>query len=449
MGRSPKQTKDGERLVIRNLTYRLYPTKKQEQTLERWLEMHRRLYNMCLAQRQDAWKRLRRSIYYLEQQNQLPPLKEEWPELAELGSNASQETIRRVDRAFQGFFRRLQEYRTLPPYQKKTKKGGALFPKRKKPGYPRFKGMNRMDSFCYPSPSNWKIVEGGVAITNLGHIKMRGGCRVPMSEGEPRTLTVRRHAGRWYAIFGVRYPFSALQRKAPEEPRPVGIDTGVRDLLVTSDDDDHIPNPKYTAQYEAKLISLDRALSRKRRGSKNRKRAAVARARAYDKLTRVRKYYLHRVSTDLVRQYTLIAADDLHLQKLSKSARGTQENPGKEVKKQAKFNRYLLDASIGRLYQYLAYKAEEAGGRFVLVNAWHTTEDCSSCDASVPKPLSARNHTCPRCGLDTDRKHNAARTILALGLQSQTGCTPPEVPSSAPREGQGAEAQTSCSVEQG
>jgi putative transposase len=175
--------------ATRNCTLRLYPTKRQEAILSDWLELHRQLYNNSLAERKNAWEKERRVVSYNEQQNTLPDFKEQRPEYVPLGSHALQETVRRVDRAYKAFFRRV--------------KNGE------KPGYPRFKDRNRFDSFTYPCVSGWKLLslghekkhgcKGKLRISNLGDIRLRGRCRVDIVSLErkdmPR-LTVKRIRGK-------------------------------------------------------------------------------------------------------------------------------------------------------------------------------------------------------------------------------------------------------------
>jgi putative transposase len=412
-GENNAVTKEKEKTVVgtRSITFRIYPTRNQENTLVEWLGLHRELYNAALQERRDAWRLRRVSLDFLHQQNELPDLKKVREDLIPLGSNALQETVRRVDRAFKAFFRRLAAHEA-------------------KPGYPRFRGKNRFDSFTYPSPYNWKIVEhqgekGKLSITNLGCIRMRGRPRVALGLGEPRTLTIRRKCGKWYASVTVRYPMEALARPRPPVERAVGFDAGARVLLMTSDGE-RIENPRYLKASLQRLAEIQRQKEKKRKGSKNRKRLAIKEAKLQEKVANQRRDHHHKLTTEIVSQYTFIAIENLSIREMTQSARGTVESPGKNVKAKACFNRSILDAGIATLYQMLEPKAEEAGVRLVRVDPKGTTERCSVCGEMVPKTLSVRVHRCPSCGLVMDRDHNAARNILFLGL-SQAGLPQPEV----------------------
>jgi putative transposase len=394
----------------RNIKFRLYPSRKQEQTLFSWLDLHRELYNAAIQERRDAWKKAGVSVRYLDQQNVLPEIKQFRPELVPLGSHALQETVRRVDRAFQAFFRRVRTG--------------------DKPGFPRFKSRNRFDSFTYPDPAGWKVLEnkkrrGKLRIGNLGTIRMRGSPRVTLERGELRTLTVLRKNGKWYAAITVRCEDRELRRNPAPEGSVVGLDAGCKALVHTSDGR-AVENPR---QLSAELEELRRAqkdLSRKKRGSRNRGKARSKVSRIHELVANRRRDFLHKLSTELVSDYFFIVVEDLKLRNMSRSARGTVENPGRNVRQKAGLNRSLLDASVGRLYQMVAYKAEEAGGQLLAVSPHGTSQKCSRCGNEVAKDLSVRIHECQTCGLIADRDHNAAINILALGL-TQAGRGPAEV----------------------
>jgi putative transposase len=394
----------------RNIKFRIYPSQTQVQILVGWLRLHCELYNAALQERRDAWKKARVSVGYLDQQNSLPEVKEYRPELVQLGSHALQETVRRVDRAFKAFFRRI--------------KAGE------KPGHPRFKSFKRFDSFTYPDPAGWKVLKHKkrsfkLSIKNLGTLEMRGSPRVELDQGEPRTLTVCRRNGKWYATITVRHNLTTLDRARAEEGKEVGLDAGCLALVATSGGD-RIDNPKYLSRSLAELKKAQRALSRKRRGSRNREKARQVVAGLHEKVANQRRDFHHKFSAKIAANYSLISIEDLNLRNMTRSVRGSVEEPGRNVKQKAGLNRSLMDAGIGQLYSMIAYKAEEAGVRLETVPSWGTSQRCSECGENVAKALSERTHICPHCGYVEDRDVNAARNILHLG-QAQAGREPAEV----------------------
>lgn len=397
--------------ATRNYEFRLYPTPKQEVVLLGWLGLHCELYNAALQERRDAWRKNGIHVGYNDQQNQLPAIKIYRPELKPLGSHALQETVRRVDRAFAAFFRRV-----------KAKSGKA--------GFPRFRSRKRYDSFCYPDPAGWKVEKqtekgGKLRVSNLGSLTMRGKTRVPLDEGERRTLTVQRRQGHWYATFGYRHAVSTLSRPETKKRTPVGIDGGVKALAYLSDGTE-IENPKYLARTSKQLKLAQRELSRKKRGSKNRGKARDAVSRLHRRVANQRKNFLHQLSTMLVGMHCFIAVEDLKLKNMTRSAKGTPEKPGRRVKQKSGLNRSMLDASLGMFYQKLEYKAVEAGTRFERVDPSGTTQNCARCGEHVPKQLKDRWHSCPACGFEAHRDHNAAINILSRGFE-QSGREPSEV----------------------
>lgn len=389
----------------RNIEFRLYPTKAQEATLSQWLALHCELYNAAIMERRDAYRKCGLSISYNHQQNDLPLIKQYRPELIPLGSHALQETVRRVDRAYRAFFRRI--------------KTGDI------PGFPRFKSRHRFDSFCYPDPAGWKITgQNKLYLSNLGAISMRGTPRITLAQGEPRTLTVKRKDGKWFAVCAVEYPEVVLRRNQRYSNRMVGIDVGCLSLAATSDGD-FIENPRNLRKAQKKLASAQKALSRKVRGSNRRNVARRKVSALYGQVARKRKDFLHQLSAAIVTLYSFVAVERLMLLNMTKSARGTTEKPGKNVKQKAGLNRSLLDAGFGMLFNQIAYKAEEAGTLFVKVAPQNTSQHCFWCSNNVPKELSARVHHCPSCGFTQDRDYNAALNILLKGLV-QTGWEPSE-----------------------
>ncbi len=204
---------------VRQVRYKLYPTPAQLEVLERWNGLHCDLYNACLQQRRDAYKK-GKSVGYYDQQNELPALKAAIPEYRSLGSHALQETVRRVDRAFQAFFRRV-------------KRG-------EKPGYPRYKSRKSFVGFCYPDKAGWKFERGpngkhGVLhLSNLGPIKARG---KPRQWGEPLRVTLTRTSHGWYATVALR-----CQPARKTGNIAVGIDLGV-EAVATLSDATRVENP--------------------------------------------------------------------------------------------------------------------------------------------------------------------------------------------------------------
>ena len=380
--------------ATRNCTLRLYPTANQARQLESWLELHRLLYNQSLAERRDAWREEQRSISYNEQQNALPALKAEKPWYLPLGSHALQETVRRVDRGFKAFFRRL--------------KGGQ------KPGYPRLKARDRFNSFTYPCVAGWKLTElgrgrGVLAVSNLSHIKLRGTCRVNLLGLDRKQMTcctIRRDRDKWYATITYNTVLSVLARPVAEDPESMtGLDAGLKSLGVLADGTE-ILRKRHLDEDAAIIKAASRSVSRKKKGSANRKKAVRELSRIHERVANRRKDYLDKTAARIVSTTSFLAVEDLSVKNMM--AKGGRRKRG--------LNRSMADAALGRFLMILGSKAEEAGCQFVRVNPRGTTQECSRCGKTVLKDLSDRIHDCPYCGLVIDRDQNAAINILFRGL---------------------------------
>lgn len=369
--------------MLRAFAFRLIPNKTQTAALERILADNCETYNAALQERRDAWKLQRKSISYRMQQDQLTALRADgaydW-----LACDIMRDPLRRVDRAFKAFFRRC--------------KSGE------KPGFPRFRSRHRYDSFAFSLPV---VRERSIHIAKAGDIRARGGRSIT---GKPKLCTIKRDGKRWTARVVCDIG------EAPEKrvvSSAVGIDVGLTSLATLSDGK-VIENPRWTRKHEKRIATASRTLARKQRRSKNRIRAREALRRAHQRAANARTNYLHHVSKWIVEHYDLIAYEDLKITNMARSAKGTVEQPGKNVKQKSGLNRSIMDAAWGQLLFQVRYKAEKAGAYAIAVNPKHTSQRCSQCGETVAKTLTERRHVC-FCGADLDRDHNAALNILRLG----------------------------------
>lgn len=367
-------------LRVRNYRFRIYPSKTQERTLLRWLETNRRVYNLCLEQRRTAWKEHQQNITTTQQQVWLKEAKRDNDCYREVHSQPLQEVIRRVDRAFQGFFRRV--------------KTGD------KPGYPRFKSRDRYKSLTYTQFGAGRgamFKNNKLRLSKLGLVKIRLHREVP---GTIKTATIKREAsGKWYAVLSVEIALS------PPETHPgvaAGVDVGLEKFAALSNGTT-LDNPRYLRQSEKRLKQAQRRLSRKKKGSANRNKARVRVASLHEKVRNQRRDYLHKCSYRLARDYSLLAVEDLKV---------------KNMVRNHKLAKSISDVGWGGFINMLGYKAEEAGSLVIKVDPKHTSQMCSDCGLLVPKELSERVHRCPHCGLVLDRDVNAARNILQKALKA-------------------------------
>jgi putative transposase len=351
--------------------------------MERSLDECRWLYNHLLDQRKTAYEDRGETLTLYGQQDTFPALKTERPALTGVHSQVLQNVAVRLDLAFKAFFRRVKAGDT--------------------PGYPRFRGRERYDSFCYPQ-SGFTVDAGAhrVKLSKIGSV--RAVLHRPL-EGTVKTCCVRRtSAGKWFVAFSCEVEPQSL----PVTDTAVGIDVGL-EKFATLSTGDHIANPRFFRCDERDVARAQRRLSKEPRPEKGqratparRKRRKVV-ARIHERIANRRANFAHQESRTVVNAYGVIAVEDLsinnmvHNHCLAKS---------------------IHDAAWRQFIAYLSYKAEDAGRALIAVNPAYTSQTCSGCGHRARKDLSERVHRCSCCGLVLDRDHNAALNILALGQQS-------------------------------
>jgi putative transposase len=303
----------------------------------------------------------------------LPELKIERPSLNQVHSQVLQNVIDRLDKAFQAFFRR-------------CKTG-------EKPGFPRFRGMHRYNSFCYPQ-SGFSLEKNQLKLSKVGAI------RVKMHRtmiGEIKTCTLRKNAsGDWDVSFSCEVEV----KPQPSQQESIGIDVGLTHFAVFSNGQ-KISNPRFFRKGEKNLAKAQRGLAKLKRFSKERRIKGKAIAKIHAKIANQRKDFCHKESKKIIDRYQAICIEDLNI---------------KNMVKESSFAKSIMDASWNQFCQFLTYKAAEAGRKLGLVNPAYTTQTCSQCGHRERKELWERKHCCVECGYTTGRDHNAAQNILALGI---------------------------------
>lgn len=382
--------------------FRLYPTRKQEQALTWTLDRCRELYNAALQERRDAYRMCGKTITYYDQANQLPEIKQIREEYQNIHSQVLQDVLMRVKRSFDNFFRRVKIGET--------------------PGYPRFQGQNRYESFTFPQGGYSLTHDSRVCLSKIGSIKVKLHREI---KGKIKTCTIKREGDAWYVIF------TCQVEAEPQAPNvdAVGIDLGLLHFATLSDGST-IENPRYYRKAEKKLERLQQSLSRKKRGSHRRKKAVKAVSKAHRKIRNQRLDFLHKESRKLVDTYGTIVFEELQPANMSKRPKPKQDENGTYLPNGAAakggLNKSIVDAGWAMFQQFCAYKAEEAGRKVLFVNPQYTSQVCSGCGSVRKKTLEERWHSCD-CGTELDRDHNAALNILRLG-RSQQGATSVEAP---------------------
>jgi putative transposase len=380
--------------------YRLYPTKSQTRKLEATIETCRRWYNACLEERKSAWDKRQESVGKYAQLRKVKDYRRDNPFAAQLHSHILQVTTCDLDKAFQAFFRRV-----------KTGEN---------PGYPRFRGRNRFDSFGLKEYGNGFRLDGRrLKVTGIGRIAVRWHRPI---EGEIKTLRICRQAGDWYACFSCDLGHAgshALRDPWGATGREIGIDVGIASLLTTSDGE-HIQNPEWYRSEQARLCVLQRRVARRKLGGANRRKAVRAVQRHHLHVANRRADFLKKLVYGLISRYDRIAVEDLQIPNMVR-------NPH--------LAKSILDAGWGYFRNHLSFKAAWAGKTLVAVAPANTSKTCSACGALFETLTLADRWVRCSCGLSIDRDENAALNLLALG-RSAWGITWP-VTASVPQEAVG------------
>jgi putative transposase len=385
--------------VRRAYKFRAYPTRGQVSRAAQCLRDHQRLYNAALEERREAWRMRTVSVRYGQQSAQLKDIRGLDPDQGRWSFSSQQATLRRLDKAFAAFCRRC--------------KAGQ------KPGYPRFRALDRWDSVEWPSDGDgcrWKPDMGRVYLQGIGHVKVHAHRAV---QGRVKTISLKREGRRWYAVLSCDdVPAEPL----PATGREIGLDVGVA-RFATASDGEIIANPRFTRKSAGELAAAQQALSRKKRGSSNRRRAKAKIGEIHRKIRNRRADFHHKTARALVSTCDAIALEDLNTAGMTRrpAPKPDPDQPGGFLPNNAAakrgLNRSILDAGWAQFAGILAAKAEEAERRVVFVNPAHTSIDCHRCGRRCTRPQQD-TVVCPVHG-SMDADCNGALNIYArAGLGS-------------------------------
>jgi putative transposase len=379
------------------------PTARQHIALAACVEGHRELYNAALQERRDAWRAGRTRIVYGDQSAQLKDIRRERPDVAVWSFSSQQATLRRLNRAFEGFFRRV--------------KAGAT------PGYPRFKGAHRFDSVEWPTDGDgarWHPDTARVYLQGIGQVKITAHRAVL---GRVKTIQIRREGRRWMLILSCD---DIPATPVPDTGRQAGVDVGIASFATTSDGD-HIGNPRWARTAAARLGAAQHRLARAKRASNNwgcRRETVAARHR---KVANSRRDFHHKTALALVQSYDLIAVEGLAIASMLRRAKPgpDPDQPGAFLPNGAAaksgLNRSIADAGWGQFVSILRAKAEDAGRTMIEVDPRHTSDRCEACGHTAKENrITQAAFTCRKCGHQAHADQHAARNILRAGLAHHT-----------------------------
>ncbi|MEU2395423.1 transposase [Streptomyces sp. NPDC007369] len=391
--------------MIRAYKFLMRPTVGQAIALGEMLRDHCSLYNGALQERRDAWRHASKTtVRYGMQSAQLKDIRAFDPERQGRWSFSSQQaTLRRLDKAFTAFFRRL--------------KAGE------KPGHPRFRGAGRFDTVDFPKDGDgcrWDATPHEpvtrVRLQGVGHVRVH---RHRPVVGIVKTISVKREGKRWYVVL------TAEQDRPDPLPATgsvVGIDMGLASFLTDSNGV-HVANPRHGRKATANLEAAQQALARCKRGSKRRRKAAERVADLHRTVRRRRLDHAHKTALGLVREHDVIAHEDLKIRNMSAAPapKPNPEIPGAFLPNGAAaktgLNRSIADAGWGVFLAILHAKAESAGRDVIAVDPRNTSRRCPACGhtAKENRPTQETFH-CVLCGHTAHADTVGALNVLRAGL---------------------------------
>jgi putative transposase len=389
----------------KSFRYRIYPTDKQAARLIEWSHALRALWNVAHRQRlngvgEGLYRPKRRGPgaanerrYYsaYDQCKGLTALRAELPWLADVPRDVCGQLLVELDHAWQRCFKSIA-------------------------AKPNWKCKGRDDiALCEPHPKMWRLTDNVLHFPKLG--PMRVVVHRPL-EGKPKTCALVRDGDQWFCVIACEIEVPT----PPERTEPVvAIDRGVTNAIGDSDGR-LVENPKFLAKQARRLGHAQRVVARRKKGSNNQKKARAKVMRLHRKVRRQRDHFLHVESHRYAKSHGTVIVEDLKVRNMTRSARGTVEAPGRNVRKKSGLNRGILDSGWGKLVQYLRYKLAWSGGRLVEVNPAYSSQTCAVCGHVAADNRKGEKFECVACGHQDHADLNAAKVLYSRGIHGDAVC---------------------------
>ncbi len=365
--------------------FELMPNGEQQRQMRRFAGACRFVFNKALALQQDRHKAGEKKLGYADLCKSLTDWKSEaqtlW--LTETPSQPLQQSLKNLERAYKNFFE-------------------------KRADFPRFKKKSVSDSFRYPQGFKLDQPNNRIFLPKLGWLRY---CNSRDVLGEVKNVTVSQSCGKWFVSIQTEREADGQIPKGAA----VGIDMGIARFATLSDGSYLEPLNSFK-QHQQRLARYQRAMSRKVQFSKNWTKAKARVQRIHNRIANVRKDFLHKASTKISQNHAMVAIEDLQIRNMSKSARGTSDQPGKKVKQKSGLNRSILDQGWGEFRRQLEYKTQWRGGFVIAVPAQYTSQECPCCHhVSQDNRHTRAQFACVECGFEENADLVGAINILARG----------------------------------
>ena len=370
---------------IQAYPFELKPNGEQQRQMRRFAGSCRFVYNKALAWQQERYQAGEKKLGYAALCQSLTEWKAE-PETAwlnETPSQALQQALKNLERAYQNFFEQRADF-------------------------PRFKKKGRSDSFRYPQGVRLDQGNSRVFLPKLGWVRYRNSRDVP---GEIKNATVSQSGGKW--VVSIQTEREVEQRL----PRggAIGIDVGIARFATLSDGSFIEPLNSFK-KHQERLARYQREMSRKTKFSANWKKANAKVQRMHTRIANARKDFLHKASCQISQNHAMIAIEDLQVRNMTRSAKGSREKPGRKVKQKSGLNRSMLDQGLAEFRRQLEYKGAWAGAFVVAVPPQYTSQTCPCCNhVSKDNRQTQAKFACVACGYEENADVVGAINILARG----------------------------------
>ena len=368
--------------------YETMPTGEQQRQMRRFAGACRFVFNRALALQKERYEQGEKKLGYAG----LCKLLTEWrngpetPWLADAPVHPLQQTLKALERAYANFFA-------------------------KRADFPRFKKKGQRDSFRYPDPKQIKLDQGNsrIFLPKLGWVRYRNSREVL---GTVKNVTVSQSCGKWFVSIQTE---REIQAPVPKATSAVGIDMGVTRFATLSDGTFYAPLNSFK-QHEDRLRKAQQAMSRKTKFSNNWKKAKARVQRIHFRIGNARRDYLHKCSTTISQNHATVCIEDLQVRNMSRSAAGTAENPGKNVRAKSGLNKAILDQGWFEFRRQLDYKLAWAGGHLIVVPPQNTSRTCPACGhVSADNRQTQARFLCVECGFEENADLVGAINILRAG----------------------------------
>ncbi|MDW3683244.1 transposase [Cupriavidus sp. CV2] len=368
--------------------YELMPTGGQQRDMRRFAGSCRFVFNKALALQKERYDQGAKKLGYAE----LCKLLTEWrngietPWLKDAPVHPLQQTLKDLERAYTNFFA-------------------------KRADFPRFKKKGHRDSFRYPDPKQIKLDQANsrIFLPKLGWLRYRNSRDVP---GALRNVTISQASGKWFASIQTE---REIDTPVPTGTTAVGIDMGIARFATLSDGTFYAPLDSFR-KHEARLRRHQRAMSRKTKFSNNWKKAKSRIQRIHARIGNARRDYLHKATTTISQNHAMVSIEDLQVKNMSKSAAGTTEAPGKNVRAKSGLNKAILDQGWFEFRRQLDYKLAWSGGWLIAVPPQNTSRTCPCCGhVSASNRRTQAKFACGACSFEEHADVVGAINVLRAG----------------------------------